>query len=203
MPATGLGCPKCRANGVETMLMTEPNVAKAICPVNDDHSYKSVDELLDANPTRLPMPKQPDKVQASDVQWAFRINARLKEDFEKKHGEKAVATLRSLIEASLSRMVVLGDQDLLRIEEKLGQPIKTGSQIYGLVFEARERANLAESTLEAYKTQHATSLKPGALKVDLGDQLANAVAKAQERNETLEQYVSRNIREAIENNWTS
>jgi hypothetical protein len=185
------------------MLFSLPNAVGIRCPRDGEHVFKDTEEILKFR--KIQVAPQADKIQVNQTVMQVTIPAELKRSLEAKFGIKLQATLNSLMQiAMLPRIVFLMEEDVQRIEAQIGQPIKSGAQLFGAFFAEKKKAEENEEELTQMR-KTVTALRgasPTSVLVDLKDQLPNAIAKSRESGKTLEEYASEFLFKAFENNWT-
>jgi hypothetical protein len=200
----GVACPTCAAIGNgDQMLYMQHGGGGLRCQRNSEHIFRDSEEIQKFK--KLAVAPQPDKVQVNQTVMQITLPEQVKRDLEAKHGQKLNATMTSLAQISLlPRIVFLTEEDVQRIEQQCGQPIKSGAALFGVFFAEKKKVEekdnelaTLQQTVMAFRGKSPTSVL-----VDLGDQLPNAIAKSKESGKTLEEYSGDFLRKALENGWT-
>lgn len=198
-------CPRCEKAGVESQIMA--NLGELICSVNGAHRWNDAQSFINEGPKmKFALAPPPALPQQGHVPIKLTVPPGLKEALEAKYGNKADATMTSILMQMVEGTVlVIGQTDLDRLASRLGKVPETSSELYGMIYakteevaEAKSIAEAAAADLKAYE-----GLSPGRIVIDLGDQHAEAVARAKnlEPPLPLSMWAAKMLRDGIQNNW--
>jgi hypothetical protein len=136
----------------------------------------------------------------------LKIPLRIKTELATRWGtEEAVAQKISdvLLQLVDGEVIVVGQTDMTRLFERLGQKFQNSSELVGVVYakmcevdEARGERDSAVEDLKAYESR-----SPGRIIVDLGDQFEAAKGKAKDAETPLKLWVEDQLKNALANNW--
>lgn len=196
-------CPRCKKLGQTNQIIA--NAGQLQCSVNGEHTWLDTMEFFSEGPKMEFKVEQPKALPQDNYEpITVSVPIGLKGALEAKYGDKAMATLGSvllqMIEGEGMHIVEL---DLERIAAKLGAQPRNSSELYGMIYAKCEEiadlkliADNASKDLKAYE-----NMSPGRVIVDLGDQFANAQDKARGAELPVKLWIERALRNGLENNW--
>jgi hypothetical protein len=136
----------------------------------------------------------------------LKIPLRLKTELETRWGaEEAVSAkiVDVLLQLVDGDVMVLGQTDMSRLFDRLGEKFSNSSELVGVVYakmcevdEARGERDSAIEDLKAYESR-----SPGRIVLDLGDQFSAAQAKAKDAEAPLKVWLEERVNTALTNNW--
>jgi hypothetical protein len=179
------------------------------CMGESQHRWKDFDELMGENPDKLPYRGIVAK-QTGFIQVQVEVPGAVAEAFQKRFGDRGAATLASVMDAlSQPKSMILGEEDLKNIEDKLGQPVTNGAMIAGSMYALKTALDEANATVTRLRTNLQTQARGSRVQVsdstvivDLGEELAEKVnQQASSREWSAETYIQEATRLAIEGGW--
>lgn len=183
------------------------NLGELICSVNGEHRWNDAQSFLNEKPKMkfaVALPKA--APQQGHVPIQLTIPPGLKAALEAKYGSKTDATMASILMQMVEgNVLVVGQTDLDRLGSHLGKIPESSGELYGMIYakteevaEAKMIAEAAAADLKAYE-----GLSPGRIVIDLGDQHAEAVARARNMEPPLplSVWAAKVLKDGIANNW--
>ena len=203
---TEFACPACeKATGKHVQILAADG--KLICPENSNHRWVDTPSFYNDGP-KMVFKVGPAKFPPVEGQTpiTLKIPLRIKTELEKRWGaEEAVSAKIAdvLLQLVDGDVMVLGQGDMTRLFERLGQKFSNSSELVGVVYakmcevdEARADRDSAIEDLKAYESR-----SPGRVIVDLGTQFEAAKAKAKDAEMPLKDWCQTQLANGIENNW--
>ena len=203
---SGLACPTCDAAGVESEIYSEAGggMARMVCASNQDHNWNDQAVFMALAPRKLPVTVKVDTVQRDHVPLNLMVPRSVKEALEARFGEKLATSLTSVLSSCAEpEMMVLNATELQRIAERLGTKPKSSGELFGMIFQMGEEVKSSKNDYE--RLMRETNSKRGGvgLTVDLGEWMSKGVAKADDAGVSLEEYLSKYLRDSLENDWVN
>jgi hypothetical protein len=204
-----MGCPTCRAAGKPGVRMFAREGVGYYCVGEPQHRFKDFDELMAMNPEKLPY-RGITARQEGFIQVQVEVPGSVAQAFQGKFGDRGAATLAAVMNTlSQSRAMILGEEDLKNIEEKLGKPVTNGAVIAGEMYSLKTSLEEASATITRLRTNLQTAARGSRVQVsdstvivDLGEELAQKVnEQASQREWSAEAYITEATRLAIEGGW--
>lgn len=199
-----LECPTCK-NGVR---LFAKNDVGYYC--NNGHKWTDMEVLMSLNPAKLPF-KGIVARQEGFVKFDFELPADAAKALKNKFGEKLPATLASMADLiSQGRYLMLGDRDLERLDEKVGEKITSPAQLVGKVWDYKTTIQQGEETTKNLRGalqarmggKPGASLSESAMLVDFGDELAAKVREtAEKKGMSADDYIRTACTLATEGDW--
>jgi hypothetical protein len=197
-------CPKCKqTTGKLNQIVA--NGGQLQCSGDGSHTWNDTMTFYNEKPTMdfkvAPATFLP---QVNHTPVTVSVPIPVKDAFEKKFGERASATIASLIQVLVEGDVIIIPQtDIDRISSRLGQKPGSSGELFGMIFALGEQVNdakmLADNAAKDLKAYEGMS--PGRVVVDLGDVAGDATEKARAQNMPLKVWVESNLKNAISSNW--
>lgn len=204
MPQTksGLECPLCAQGGVIAELMADQ--LRTTCSSNPEHFWTDRSELMAMQPRFMAKVARPDTVQAQHVPLQLNVPESVKKLLEARYGDKLPTSLTSVLQACAEpEMMLLNATDLQRITERLGQKPTSSGELFGMMFALGEELKSARSENELLLRR--MNIKRGdaaeGVVIDLAEYMSKAVAKAADAGVPLEEFLSKYLRDSLENDW--
>jgi len=201
---TGYSCPSCkRFTGDTNEIVAEGRILK--CSKVPEHQWADMQDFLDLKPTiEFKMEQQKSISQPNHTPITVNVPVRVKNAIQSRFGEKADSTVAGVLSMMAEgEVLVVGESDLQRLTTALRERPKNGSHLYGMVYalteeikEAKQVSETAESDLKAYE-----GINVGRVLVNLGNQYATAVEKANSENLPTKVWLERAVINALENSW--
>ena len=196
-------CPRCKKEtGKLNQIIT--NAGELQCSENGMHKWNDTMSFYDEGPTMDFKPELLKAQQTNHTPITISIPLGLKTQAETKFGDKLSSTVTQILGMLVEGdVMIVGQVDLDRLKERLGQKFENSSELVGIVYakmcevdEAKAEATAATEDLKAYESR-----SPGRVVVDLGDQFSTAQAKAKDAEQPLKVWVETQLKNGIENNW--
>lgn len=203
-----LACPRCDAAGEPGVRMFSREGVGYYC-IKQNHTWKDFDDLMAAGPKKLAFRGTPAR-QEGFQKIQVEVPGAVAESFMKRFGDRGAATLAGVMETlSGSRSMILGEDDLRNIEDKLGKPVTNGAVIAGEMYALKQQLDEATATVTRLRTNLQTAARGSRVQVsdstvivDLGEELAEKVnQQASSREWSAEAYITEATRLAIEGGW--
>lgn len=199
---SGLECPACRDQGVIAELMADS--LRTVCSSNPEHVWTDRSELMALAPRMMAPVKRVDAIQAQHVPLQLNVPESVKKLLEERYGDKLPTSLTSVLQACAEpEMMLLSASDLQRIGERLGQKPTSAAELFGILFAIGEEIKAAKSENELLLRR--MNIKRGdameGCVVDLAEYMPKAVAKAADAGVPLEEFLSKYLRDSLENDW--
>jgi hypothetical protein len=205
---TEFSCPKCKR---ETGKANQISAAEGrlVCPANSNHRWEDTVAFYADGP-QMEFKVEPAKFPPVEGQApiTLKIPLRIKTELAARWGtDEAVSAKVSdvLLQLVDGDVMIVGETDMNRLSERLGQKFANSSELVGVVWakmckvdEAKAEATAAMEDLKAYESR-----SPGRVVVDLGDQYEAAKDKAKnsEPPMPLKVWVEDRIQMVIRENW--
>lgn len=204
---TGVECPECKAQGVEqNPVWSLPGVG---LECNSGHRYRDTEQLMSRPHGTVPVAKRT-TVQEGWVTVQFQISGSVAAELRSRYTDKdrLDATFAALCQHLVEpNMIMLGEIDIRRISDKVGQPVRSGTELFGIIHSLQESLNQTRDELrqkEANTPERGSGvqLRRGEIIIWLNPQLsaklhAKATAAATSDEQLLEQYAT----SGLENDW--
>ena len=202
----GLACPLCDRVGVTSELYADVPGTRVSCESgNAAHVWNDALELRQLQPRSIQLPKKVEAPQAGYVRFEVRVPESTQKALETKYGEAMQATVSSLLQAAGEpEMMVLGSADLDRISQRLGKHPGSSAELFGMIFQLGEEIKTLNNDKHEMEQQTAHGkggAKGDGITVDLGQWLMKGMIKANESNLPLEEFLSKYLQDALENDW--
>jgi hypothetical protein len=208
MPVTKseFSCPRCKKETGQSNQISAAD-GRLICPVNPNHKWVDTAAFYADGPImefRVGPAKFPPVEGQTPI--TLKIPLRIKTELEQRWGaEEAVSAKIAdvLLQLVDGDVMVLGQGDMTRLFERLGQKFSNSSELVGVVYakmcevdEAKGERDSAIEDLKAYESR-----SPGRVIVDLGTQFEAAKAKAKDAEMPLKEWVQTQLFNGLDNNW--
>ena len=201
---TGYSCPSCkRVTGDTNEIVAEGRILK--CSKVEEHQWADMQDFLDLRPQiEFKMEQQKSVNQPNHTPITVNVPVRVKNSIQSRFGDKADATVAGVLSMMAEgEVLVVGETDLHRLATILKERPKNGSHLYGMVYalteEIKEAKQLSEAAVKDLKAYEGMSV--GRVVVNLEDQFANASDRARAENMPLAVWVSRCLKNGLENSW--
>jgi len=203
---TEFSCPKCKRETGQSNQISAAD-GRLICPANPNHKWVDTPSFYADGP-QMEFKVGPAKFPPVEGQTpiTLKIPLRIKTELEKRWGaEEAVSAKIAdvLLQLVDGDVMVLGQGDMTRLFERLGEKFANSSELVGVVYakmcevdEARGERDAAIEDLKAYESR-----SPGRVIVDLGTQFEAAKGKAKDAEMPLKEWCQTQLANGIENNW--
>ena len=199
-------CPRCKKETGQSNQISAAD-GRLICPVNPNHKWVDTAAFYADGPImefRVGPAKFPPVEGQTPI--TLKIPLRIKTELETRWGaEEAVSAKIAdvLLQLVDGDVMVLGQGDMTRLFERLGQKFLNSSELVGVVYakmcevdEAKGERDSAIEDLKAYESR-----SPGRVIVDLGTQFETAKAKAKDAEMPLKEWIQTQLFNGLENNW--
>lgn len=203
-----LACPRCEAAGEPGVRMFSREGVGYYC-IKNNHTWKDFDELMAAQPKRLAYRGTPAR-QVGFQKVQVEVPGEVADAFMKRFGDRGAATLAGVMSTlSGSRSMILGEDDLKNIEEKLGEPVNNGAFLAGKLYALKQELEQEKATVARLRTNLQTAARGSRVQVsdstvivDLGEDLAEKVNQAaSQRDWSAETYIQEAVRLGVEGGW--
>jgi hypothetical protein len=203
---TEFSCPKCKRETGQSNQISAAE-GRLTCPANSNHKWDDTAAFYADGP-QMEFKVGPAKFPPVEGQTpiTLKIPLRIKTELATRWGtEEAVAAKISdvLLQLVDGEVMVVGQTDMTRLFERLGQKFSNSSELVGVVYakmcevdEAKAERDSAVEDLKAYESR-----SPGRIIVDLGDQFETAKGKAKDAESPVKIWVEDQLRNALANNW--
>ena len=202
---TEFACALCEKTGKQVQILDSEG--KLICPENPAHKWTDTADFY-ASGAQMRFKVGPAKFPPVEgmTPITLKIPLRIKTELEKNWGtDEAVSAKVSdvLLQLVDGDVMIVGQTDMNRLFERLGQKFANSSELVGMVYakmcevdELRGERDSAVEDLKAYESR-----SPGRIVVDLGDQFSAAQSKAKDAETPLKMWIESQLRNGLENNW--
>ena len=203
---TEFACALCeKQTGKQVQILASEG--KLICPENAAHKWTDTADFY-ASGAQMRFKVGPAKFPPVEGQTpiTLKIPLRIKTELEQRWGaEEAVSAKIAdvLLQLVDGDVMVLGQGDMTRLFERLGQKFSNSSELVGVVYakmcevdEAKGERDSAVEDLKAYESR-----SPGRVVIDLGAEFEAAKAKAKDAEMPLKEWAETNLKNGISNNW--
>ena len=197
-------CPKCkRETGKSVQILASDG--RLICPANSSHKWEDTAAFYADGP-QMEFHVGPAKFPPVEGQTpiTLKVPQRIKDALDSRYSaglESVVANV--LLQLVDGDVMVVGQTDMARLFERLGQKFSNSSELVGVVYakmcevdEVKAERDAAVADLKAYEGRSI-----GRVVVDLGDQYDTAQAKATDAEQPLKQWIDEQLKNAPANNW--
>jgi hypothetical protein len=201
-------CPDCLAQGKENVRLFTRADAGYYC-LGGGHRWNDYDQLMARNPRKMQF-KGIVARQDGFVKMTIEIPGSVAELIQKKFGEKLSATLAGVMDVlSGERCILMGESDVKRLQDRLGEEVKSPAFIVGKVWELKEATIELQATVDKLRDnlrqrmagKTSEPLSDTMMILDLGELSGPLMEKANEKEWTPDMYVLEAVRLAIEGNW--
>jgi hypothetical protein len=173
------------------------------------HRFRDTETLMSRPHGTVPVAKR-EVMQEGWVEVKFQLPGSVAGELKNKYQDKDkldatfAALCAHLIEPN---MIMLGEPDIRRIADKVGQPVRSGQELYGVIFTLQESLNSTRDELrqkQANTPERASGvqLRRGEVIIWLNPpntRLLEEAAKA--AGVPNEQYLENKVTEAFDNKW--
>jgi hypothetical protein len=204
MALTEFGCPLCPPES-KGQIEVQGNVI--VCGKDSSHRWNDTAEFKKSGAKicfTVAAPKF--APQTNHVPMNVMVPLGVKTTLETKWGPRLEATIAGVLAMMAEgEVLVIPRSDLQRMKERLGKIPESSGELFGMIYalgmsadDAKAEAENATKDLQAYR-----GMSPGRVVVDLGDQFGSATEKArgQEPPEPVEVFITRNVKNALSENW--
>jgi hypothetical protein len=203
---TEFSCPKCKRETGQSNQISAAD-GRLICPANPNHKWVDTPSFY-ADAPAMEFKVGPAKFPPVEGQTpiTLKIPLRLKTELEQRWGaEEAVSAkiVDVLLQLVDGDVMVLGQTDMSRLFDRLGEKFSNSSELVGVVYakmcevdEARGERDSAIEDLKAYESR-----SPGRVVIDLGSQYQTAVEKAKDAETPLKVWVEQQLINGLQNSW--
>ena len=203
---TEFSCPKCKRETGQSNQISAAD-GRLICPANPNHKWVDTPSFYADGP-QMEFKVGPAKFPPVEGQTpiTLKIPLRLKTELEQRWGaEEAVSAKIAdvLLQLVDGDVMELGQGDMTRLFERLGEKFANSSELVGVVYakmcevdEARGERDAAVEDLKAYESR-----SPGRVVIDLGSQYQTAVEKAKDAETPLKVWVEQQLINGLQNSW--
>jgi hypothetical protein len=196
----GYACPLCDQSGVTSHLYEAPPALATRCETDGSHVWTDSDQLRNLMPRILHLPRVVH--QAPRVELPLQVPEQLSKNLQAKYGANLNDALIGVLQyAAQPQFLFLGSDDLERIQEKLGAQLNNGSELYGALFQMGEKIESLKSQLQQAMRASTIRASGTGVLLDLGENMQNAAAKADEYGMTIEDLLSNYVKDALANGW--
>lgn len=203
-------CPRCRAEGQENIRLWVKDKVGYYC-MAQQHVWKDLDSLMNANPRKMAFKGTATK-QSGFKKITFEVPGSVEEQLIAKFGDRLGATFTALADVvSSPKFLLIGEYDLKRLSDKLGQDVTSSALLVGKLFEFQEAKTESDETIKKLRSNIArmASTRPGmavqtdsTVVVDMGDDLsARLAARAEKNGMPVEEYIRQVTAMAIDGEW--
>jgi hypothetical protein len=204
-----MACPRCKTAGKPGVRMFAREGVGYYCVGDPQHKWKDIDELMGESPDKLPYRGIVAK-QTGFTKVEVELPGAVAEAFQKRFGDRGAATLAGVMDAlSKPRAMIVGEEDLKNIEERLGEPINNAAFLAGKLYALKTALEEEKALTQRLRTNLQTAARGSRVQVsdsmvvlDLGEDLAEKVNQAaSQRDWSAEAYIQEATRLAIEGGW--
>jgi hypothetical protein len=203
-----IACPDCRdlLGKNDVRMFTRPD-AGYYCM--NGHRYNDYEQLLARNPAKLAY-KGIVARQDGFVKMTIEMPGSVAELIKAKFGDKLSATLAGVMDVlSGERCILMGESDVKRLQDRLGEEVKSPAFIVGKIWELKEQTITLQETVDKLREnlrqrmsgRGEREVTDTMMMLDLGELSGPLLQKAQEKEWTPDMYVLEAVRLAIEGSW--
>lgn len=198
-----LECPKCK-NGVR--LFSKEGVGY-YCVAG--HKWLDYEDLMSENPAKLDFKGTPAR-QEGFIKINLDVPGSVASQLQKKFGDRLPATISALLDViSGPKFLMLGEDDIKRLTDQIGQEVKSSSLLVGKIFEYKQKIDEDAATIKTLRTSLQSRIARGGAAItdatmvlELGDDLAAKVTeKAESKGMSPDEYVRTAATLAVEGDW--
>lgn len=197
-----LACPTCRANGNPNSRMFARIGAGYYC--RSGHKWQDMDALMSLSPDKMKFVGIKTKQEGwreLKIEMPGSTLQALEEKYKDKLGETLAAFIALLTD---NRCLIVGEEDLIRVEQHLGREIRNGRDLAGVVYERTEKIKELQERVEKPSTEPTPGLNiPGVVVVNLIDVMDKLEERAKTCDPpmTVSEFVTKNVREYVNQGW--
>lgn len=201
---TEFACPTCRDQGVKSQIQMIGG-QKLQCIANSNHVWTDAMEFRNLRPTmEFSVPKAAPVKQVDYVSIQVSLPKKHAEILAAKLGDKFLQTVAGYLSMMAEgNPMIVPETDLDRINKLLNEKPQHSGELFGMIYaldlrekEAKASEAMMQEKLAAYKGAN-TKLAV----INLGDQREYCEQKASAEGLPVDEYLSRYLRTAVENNW--
>lgn len=174
---------------------------------NDAHTWNDMYELRELRPRMLKVAPKPNIVQQNYTKFEVGVPENTRKALEAKYGDKLVPSISSILQACAEpEMLIVSSSDIERIGQRLGKKPESSSELFGMIFQLGEEIKDLRFQKEQLEKQVGAGKATGSVQgvgVDLGAWTMKAMIKANENSVSLEDFLSKYLQDALENDWIS
>lgn len=206
---TGVECPDCKAQGIiDNPVWTVPGVG---LECNAGHKFRDTDQLMSRPHGTVPVAKRT-VIQEGWVTIQFQVSGNVAAELRTRYPDKERmdATFAALCQHMVEpNMIMLGEADTKRIADKVGQPVRSGTELFGIIHSLQESLNNTKQELKQKEAESPSGgsgtgvqLRRGELIIWLNPQLTQKLEeKAKAAGVPKEQLIEQYETSALENDW--
>jgi hypothetical protein len=203
-----MGCPTCRAEGTPGVRMFAREGVGYYC-IAKNHTWKDIDALMALNPEKLEFRARPAR-QEGFRKVEIEVPGSIAEDFMKKFGDRGAATISGIMRVlSAERSMILTEENLKNIEDRIGEPVGNPAWIAGKLYQLKTELEEQKQVVTRLRNNLQTAARGSRVQVsdstvvvDFGDELGQKLGEAASSHEwSVEAYVQEAVRLAIEGGW--
>jgi ribosomal protein S27E len=199
---TGVACPDCNEETPVFAIMGRGLTCR------NGHKFIDTDELLARKPKRIEIPTSVTR-QEGYQEVRLSIPADAVQQLQQRFGDKLAQTLSGVL-FSLARphTIIVSGEDVDRLVKVLGEDIKDGQKLFGLVYamneqkkEFQKKAETAETLNQKDDGVRVTDGETVAITFSIPGLLEKAMDRARFRGQTLAKFIEDTISSGIDAGW--
>lgn len=197
----GYACPICDRTGVTSHLCEAPPALATFCETNPEHKWTDSMELRMQQPRMLALPK-PAAQTIARLPLTLQLPEQLMKNLQARYGDALSDNLIGVLQyCAQPDYLLIGCDDLERLQEKLGARIDNGSELYGAIFRMSEEIVALKTQIKSLQRNQTVRATGTGVLLDMGDFLPKAVGRAQEIGMEVDEYLGAYLRDAVANDW--
>jgi hypothetical protein len=197
-----LACPTCRAEGKPQARLFAKDDRGIYCM--QGHVFTDLAVLQAMSPDKLPFVGHKAK-QEGYRELRMEMPASLIDQLQAKFGDRLAETVAAFMDViAQQRFLLIHEEDLTRIEQHLGQQVRNGKDLTGIVFERVHRITDQESEIERLRVSNNSGrpLPENAVSMDFAELTDELTRTAYDRGQSVQDLVLNWLRDWKQKNWT-
>jgi len=196
---TGVACPDCKEDTPVFAIM-----GRGLCCRNG-HKFDDQDHLLSRKPKKIPIPTSITR-QDGYQEVRLSIPQDVVQQLQSRFGDKLQSVLSGvLFSMSNPNSLMVAGEDVLRIGKELGENIKDGSHLYGLIYAMNEQRkdfrDKAEKVVSATSEVRVSDGDTISVQITIPGLLEKMMDRAKFRGITVSRFVEETISSGIDAGW--
>jgi hypothetical protein len=204
---TGVECPECKTQGVvQNPVWSVPNVG---LQCSSGHRFRDTESLMARPHGTVPVGKR-EVMQEGWVEVKFQLPGSVAAELRNKYQDKDKldATFAALCGHMIEpNMIMLGEPDIRRIADKVGQSVRSGQELYGIIFSLQENLNSTRDELR--QKQANTPERSASIQLRRGEVIiwlsppntTKLTERAKGNGLSNEEQLEKDVTDGYENGW--
>lgn len=207
-----IACPECILKKVEVPIRQTQGQFYYYC--ENGHRFHDTEQLMSLAPPALsrPLAKKVRPPDQNSVELRLSVPSKLKEILDQRFGERLSPTLVSVLIALCEPgAFIVRQEDVGRLSEQFGRPIKHGADIVGAAYELKSERNRLTGELERLQGASAPTATPGVsassngkipCMVNLDPEIVKLLSdKARFRGISMQELIEQTTDYGVRNGW--